>query len=153
MPVTVSVIPDTSPPAEKIVTFLGCKDAAVVKLIVLLECRAPLITRLAEPLVVCAAHTPSLSLATRLEFTAVQPMTVGVAVTAVDSSDVPPVIILPVANIAVGSFPKLITTLLAAVDTTVPVAATPEASAALTTPVTVSPTVRSVPSPLVTTTV
>ncbi len=146
-------MPDTSPPSEKIVTFLGCKDAAVVKLIVLITCRSPLITRLAAPPVVCAAHTPSLSLATRLESTAVQPITVGVAVTAVDAADVPPVITLPVANIAVGSFPKLITTLSDEVDITVPVAATPVSSAALTTPVTASPTVRSVPSPLVTATV
>ena len=74
-------------------------------------------------------------------------------VTAVETSDVPPVITLPVAKIAVGSLPKLTTILFEAVDIIVPVAAIPESSAALTTPVSVSPAEKLVPVPLVTATV
>ena len=112
-----------------------------------------MIVKFPEPPGVCEAHTPSLSLATKLDTTAVHPITVGVPVTVVEAVDVPPVITLLVANIALGNLPKFTTILLDAVDTTVPVAATPVSSPELTTPVRVSPTLRLVPVPLVTATV
>ena len=92
VPVIVNVIPDTSPPAENIVTFLGCSAADVVKLIVLESCNAPLIVRLAAPAFVCAAHTPFLSLAIKSDVISTQPILAALPVATAVPPEVPPTI-------------------------------------------------------------
>ena len=80
--------------------------------------------------------------------TACQPLTVGVLATVPVALDVPPVITLPVTKILSGSLPKSTTRASDVLDITVPVAATGVLSPELTTPVSVSPTVKPAPSPV-----
>ena len=88
-----------------------------------------------------------------LVVTAVQPTTVGVDVTVVVASDVPPVRTLFVANIEEGSLPKSIVIEAEATALTVPETPVDVSSLELVTAVTVSPTVKFVPCPEVTATV